>query len=245
MSGSPSRSASYALIGASILAASGGQALMKADSRRDGADVRFLCFRPPGRRRVARLARTPLLGSVAGRSTRVSTIGRVSARLALVVIVVFASLARANAWVHCAARGCSSRRVWAIGGASGMIAVSQLPSSSERWRSLCAGSCCSRPACALGPSVEPGGALAAALVAAVAKTPTVVAGLGIYGASALAWIVVLSRTELSFAYPFLSLAYVIVTVAAMVLLGERFTARQWAGLAAVVAGVLLVALSAG
>ncbi len=84
-----------------------------------------------------------------------------------------------------------------------------------------------------------------ALVAAVAKTPTVVAGLGIYGASALAWIVVLSRTELSFAYPFLSLAYVIVTVAAMVLLGERFTARQWAGLAAVVAGVLLVALSAG
>lgn len=84
-----------------------------------------------------------------------------------------------------------------------------------------------------------------ALVAVVAKTPAVVAGLAIYGASALAWIVVLSRTELSFAYPFLSLAYVIVTVAAMVLLGERFSGRQWAGLAAVVAGVLLVALSAG
>ncbi len=84
-----------------------------------------------------------------------------------------------------------------------------------------------------------------ALALDVARTPAVVLGLSIYGASALAWIVVLSRTELSFAYPFLSLAYVIVTVAAMVLLGERFSGRQWAGLGAVVAGVLLVALSAG
>lgn len=83
------------------------------------------------------------------------------------------------------------------------------------------------------------------LVMDVVRTPAVILGLCIYGASALAWIVVLSRTELSFAYPFLSLAYVIVTVAAMVLLGERFSARQWAGLVAVVAGVLLVALSAG
>lgn len=83
------------------------------------------------------------------------------------------------------------------------------------------------------------------LVVDVVRTPAVVLGLGIYGASALAWIVVLSRTELSFAYPFLSLAYVIVTIAAMVLLGERFSARQWVGLVAVVAGVLLVALSAG
>ena len=84
-----------------------------------------------------------------------------------------------------------------------------------------------------------------ALIANVARTPAVVGGLTIYGVSALAWIVVLSRTELSFAYPFLSLAYVIVTVAAVRLLGERFSARQWAGLVAVVFGVLLVALSAG
>lgn len=84
-----------------------------------------------------------------------------------------------------------------------------------------------------------------ALVVAIARTPAVVAGLAVYGASALAWIVVLSRSELSFAYPFLSLAYVIVTVAAMLVLGERFSARQWVGLASVVVGVLLVALSTG
>lgn len=83
------------------------------------------------------------------------------------------------------------------------------------------------------------------LVASVARTPAVVGGLAIYGASALAWIVVLSRTELSFAYPFLSLAYVIVTVTAVGLLGEHFSARQWIGLLAVVSGVLLVVLSAG
>lgn len=82
-----------------------------------------------------------------------------------------------------------------------------------------------------------------ALVLAVARQPAVVAGFAIYALSALLWLYVLSRAELSFAYPFLSLAYAGVTAAATVLLKEPFTGRQWVGLLLVIAGVIAVAMS--
>jgi drug/metabolite transporter (DMT)-like permease len=82
-----------------------------------------------------------------------------------------------------------------------------------------------------------------ALMRDVAATPQVVAGLCLYGASAVLWVYVLSRADLSFAYPFLSLAYALVTAAATVIFKERFTARQWLGLGFVVAGVMLVAMT--
>jgi drug/metabolite transporter (DMT)-like permease len=82
-----------------------------------------------------------------------------------------------------------------------------------------------------------------ALVLAVASTPAVVGGLALYVASAVSWIYVLSRTELSFAYPFLAVSYVAVTAAAVLGLKERFATKQWFGVALVVAGVLVVALT--
>lgn len=83
----------------------------------------------------------------------------------------------------------------------------------------------------------------AALFATLVREPAVVAGVVVYAASALVWIYVLSRADLSFAYPFLSLAYVAVTASATVFLKERFSTRQWLGLALVVAGVAAVAAS--
>jgi drug/metabolite transporter (DMT)-like permease len=82
-----------------------------------------------------------------------------------------------------------------------------------------------------------------AVVGAVARQPAVVLGFAIYGASALLWLYVLSQSELSFAFPFLSLAYAGVTAAATVLLKEHFTTRQWLGLVLVTAGVIAVAAS--
>jgi drug/metabolite transporter (DMT)-like permease len=81
------------------------------------------------------------------------------------------------------------------------------------------------------------------LALAVARTPAVVVGLSLYVASAVSWIYVLSRTDLSFAYPFLAVSYVAVTLVAVLGLKERFHLLQWAGVALVVAGVVLVALS--
>jgi drug/metabolite transporter (DMT)-like permease len=82
-----------------------------------------------------------------------------------------------------------------------------------------------------------------ALVIAVAAPPAVVGGLALYVASAVSWIYVLSRTELSFAYPFLAVSYVAVTVAAVLGLKERFSVVQWLGVALVVSGVVIVAFT--
>jgi len=82
-----------------------------------------------------------------------------------------------------------------------------------------------------------------ALLAAVVRQPAVVAGIVAYGLSGLLWLYVLSRAELSFAFPFLSLAYAGVTAAATVILKEHFSARQWFGLALVMVGVIAVAAS--
>jgi len=82
-----------------------------------------------------------------------------------------------------------------------------------------------------------------ALMMSIARQPAVVIGLAIYVLSALLWLYVLSRAELSYAFPFLALAYAGVTAAATLVLKERFTARQWLGLALVMLGVAAVAVS--
>jgi drug/metabolite transporter (DMT)-like permease len=84
-----------------------------------------------------------------------------------------------------------------------------------------------------------------ALLVRIARESAVVVSFAIYGLSALIWLYVLSRAELSYAFPFLALAYAGVTGAATVVLKERFTPRQWTGLALVVLGVAAVAASAG
>jgi len=73
--------------------------------------------------------------------------------------------------------------------------------------------------------------------------PGVVIGLTFYAVSAAFWLYVLATTPLSYAYPFLGLAYLGVAVASVTVLKERVSALQWAGLALVFFGVLAVAAS--
>ncbi len=79
------------------------------------------------------------------------------------------------------------------------------------------------------------------LAGQVMRTPAVVAGIVLYVLGAMGWIVVLSRVDLSFAYPFLGLSYVTVPILAVVFLGERFDRWQWLAASAVLVGVTLVA----
>lgn len=71
--------------------------------------------------------------------------------------------------------------------------------------------------------------------------PGVVVGLACYGISLVMWILVLSRTEASFAYPFLGVGFVIVAVAGALFLGEAFTARKIAGTLIIALGVAVMA----
>jgi multidrug transporter EmrE-like cation transporter len=64
-----------------------------------------------------------------------------------------------------------------------------------------------------------------------------------YGLSSLLYVVALSRLDLSYAYPLVALSYVMVTVLAWRFLDETVPLLRWAGLAVIMAGVVVFALS--
>lgn len=75
-------------------------------------------------------------------------------------------------------------------------------------------------------------------------TPFVILGLAMYGAGAFIWLIVLSRANLSYAYPMIALTYVLVPLAAWLFLNEPpIPPLRWAGMALIIAGVILVAHS--
>jgi multidrug transporter EmrE-like cation transporter len=75
----------------------------------------------------------------------------------------------------------------------------------------------------------------------VLTTPAVWGGLLLFGVSALVWLAVLSRTTLSFAYPFASLTYVLILLADRFLLDQQVPALRYAGVACIMVGIVLVA----
>ncbi len=79
---------------------------------------------------------------------------------------------------------------------------------------------------------------------AIAANPVVWAGLALFGLSALAWLFVLSRTSLSFAYPFASLTYLLIVLVDRFVFHEEIPPARWAGVALIMAGIVLVARTA-
>lgn len=78
----------------------------------------------------------------------------------------------------------------------------------------------------------------------LAASPVVWGGLALFGVSAVVWLFALSRVELSFAYPFAALSYVIIVLASLTVLHESVPPLRWAGVALVIAGIVLVARTA-
>ena len=71
--------------------------------------------------------------------------------------------------------------------------------------------------------------------------PWVMAGLITFVISMASHLYVLSKVEISFAYPFLSLAYIVVAVAAWTWFGEDLNAYRMAGIALICGGTVLIA----
>lgn len=74
----------------------------------------------------------------------------------------------------------------------------------------------------------------------IVAQPAVWAGLLCYALSVGFWIVALSRTDVSVAYPFLSIGYVIAALAAWQLFGEALSAQRVAAIALICVGVVLL-----
>lgn len=83
------------------------------------------------------------------------------------------------------------------------------------------------------------------LILTILTTPLLLLGLGLYGIGALAWIAVLRRMDLSNAYPFLALNFVLIALVSRFILGESLPPLRWMGIGVICVGILLVARSGG
>ena len=67
------------------------------------------------------------------------------------------------------------------------------------------------------------------------------AGLAIFAVSAVLWLFALSRADLSFAYPFAALGYVIIVIASILFLDEHVQPITWVGVVLIISGIVLIA----
>jgi multidrug transporter EmrE-like cation transporter len=81
------------------------------------------------------------------------------------------------------------------------------------------------------------------LIWRLATNPFVVFGLVVYMGGTLFWLTALSRVDLSYAYPFASLSYVVMLAASWKLFGEDISALRVLGSLVIMAGVFLISRS--
>jgi drug/metabolite transporter (DMT)-like permease len=70
--------------------------------------------------------------------------------------------------------------------------------------------------------------------------PYVILGLGIYGFSAILWMIALSRVNLSYAYPFASLGYVVMLLASWQLFHEDISLLRLIGCGVIILGIVII-----
>lgn len=80
-----------------------------------------------------------------------------------------------------------------------------------------------------------------ASLGALATSWIVLAGLALFGVSAVLWIFALSKASLSFAYPFAALGYVLIVLFSVFVLHETVPPLRWLGVACISVGIVLVA----
>lgn len=78
----------------------------------------------------------------------------------------------------------------------------------------------------------------------LALSPMLWAGLVLYGVSVLMWLWVLSKVDLSVAYPFVGLSFALTFVFGVFVLGEDFSMIRLGGTALIVLGCVMVSQSA-
>lgn len=75
---------------------------------------------------------------------------------------------------------------------------------------------------------------------ALFTSPLLLIGLMLYIIGFVVWIAALTKLDVSFMYPMLALAYVLVAVLAAVFLKEEITLLRWTGIALVTIGAILL-----
>lgn len=82
-----------------------------------------------------------------------------------------------------------------------------------------------------------------AAAGAIGLNPWVLVGLAIYFASALIWLLVLARAEVSLAYPFVGLGFVVTMVLAWLIHGDQLSVMRVTGTLMIALGAIMVGRS--
>ncbi|MFH1453745.1 MAG: EamA family transporter [Armatimonadota bacterium] len=69
--------------------------------------------------------------------------------------------------------------------------------------------------------------------------PLILMGLVCYAAATASWLVVLSKSELSFAYPLISLGYILVVLVGLIIFKEKVSLLRFLGVLLICGGVFL------
>src|SRR3990167_10170914 len=72
-------------------------------------------------------------------------------------------------------------------------------------------------------------------------SPLVLVGLSLYGLGALLWLIVLSREDVSFAFPLVSFAYVLAIFLSAIFLKEHITPGRILGALVIITGIFIIA----
>ncbi len=84
------------------------------------------------------------------------------------------------------------------------------------------------------------GGISLANILQVFMSPLIAAGLLLYVLATVVWFAVLSRADLSFAYPLQSMAYIVGMIAAWLILKEAIPVTRWIGVLIIMLGVGVV-----
>jgi uncharacterized membrane protein len=77
----------------------------------------------------------------------------------------------------------------------------------------------------------------------VLLNPYVLLGFVMYALSTIFWLIALSKKELSFVYPFISLTYVLVLMLSSLVLKEDIGLNKIAGTLAIIIGLIIISRS--
>jgi multidrug transporter EmrE-like cation transporter len=88
-------------------------------------------------------------------------------------------------------------------------------------------------------SLSSGAGMAVSVVRAI-FTPYVLLGFFLYGVSSCFWLVVISKWNLSYAYPMIAIGYIGVVFLSRIFFREHVTPMQWVGIVLMCGGLAIV-----
>lgn len=72
--------------------------------------------------------------------------------------------------------------------------------------------------------------------------PMIIIGVGLYVLASIVWLVILSRAELSYAYPMIGISYILTATLAWLIFKENMTVFRFMGISLIISGVYLISL---